>query len=229
MKLSYYISEIRQALPLDLKHIDDRMIIRLMNQFRTQYIKNHYNQNKSIDRGLTQTINLEMNPVDMSTMDFISTTHRILRSRQSIPKIIKLSHRDLVVSVRNAKLLSDSYNYVTKEDAIYAGNGKVNKKDVFVFVNHDDNDYLYVKLSKENPKLNLLTYISLQAIFENPLECKELIYSFAYDEDGYTYIEDRDIEYPMTDTIWGYIKSNILRDGLGIINANIGDGKEKEI
>jgi len=43
MILSYYISEIRQALPLDWVHLDDRTIIRLINQFRTVYIKNHYN------------------------------------------------------------------------------------------------------------------------------------------------------------------------------------------
>jgi hypothetical protein len=222
MQLLYYISEIRQALPIDWLHIDDRMIIRLINEFRTIFIKNNYNQNKSIDRGLTQTINVQVNPADQSTVDYIDTTSRILRSEQSIPKIVKLSHRDLVISVRNAKILSESYNYVSKEDAIYAGNGKANKKDVFVFINHeDDGDYLYVKLKKENPKIAFLSTISLQIICENPLDCIPLQYD--------TYIEERDYEYPMTDTIWGYIKANILRDGLGIIKADIDDEKEKEI
>ena len=222
MTLSYYISEIRQALPLDWRHIDDRMIIRLINEFRTVYIKNHYNQNRTIDRGLTQTINLAVGPVDQSTMEYINTPFRILKSYQSVPKIIKLSHKDLVISIRNAKILSDNYNYITKEDAIYAGNGKVNKKDIFVFIDHDNEDFLYVKLKKENPKIAMLTHISLQAIIENPLDCKELQF-------GDEYVEDRDYEYPMTDTIWGYIKANILRDGLGIIQADIQDGKEKEI
>jgi len=222
MELSYYISELRQALPLDWPHLDDRMITRLINQFRTIYIKNHYNQNRSIDRGLTQTINIAVSPVDQSTMDYINTSDRILKSYQSIPKIIKLSHRDLISSVRNAKILSDSYNYISKEDAIYAGSGKVNYKDIFVFIDHDDNDFLYVKLKEENPKIGMLTNISLQAIFENPLDCIPLQF-------GDTYVNPRDYEYPMVDTILGYIKSNILTDGLNIIQSDIADGKEKEI
>ena len=137
MELSYYISEIRQALPLDWPHIDDRMIIRLINEFRTVYIKNHYNQNRSIDRGLTQTVNLAVGPVDQSTMDYVNSTDRVLKSYQSVPKIIKLSHRDMVISVRNAKILSDNYNYITKEDAIYAGNGRMNRKDIFVSADRD--------------------------------------------------------------------------------------------
>lgn len=215
MTLSYYISEIRQSLPLDYRHIDNRMIIRLINEFRTVYIKNHYNQNRSIDRELTQTIEVQVNIADQSTVDYINTNDRILRSEQFIPKIIKLSHRDLVIAVRNAKILSENYNYVTKEDAIYVGNGKANKKDIFVFI---DNGYLYVKLKKENPKIALLTTISLQIICENPLDCIPLQYS--------DYFDELDYEYPMTDTIWGYIKANILRDGLNIIKADIDDEKE---
>jgi hypothetical protein len=222
MELSYYISEIRQALPLDYRHLDDRAIIRLINQFRTIYIKNHYNQNRSIDRGLTQTFNVQMEPVDQSTVDYISTDARILRSKQPIPKIVKLSHRDLVMSIRNAKILSENYNYVSKEDAIYSGNGRVNSKNIFAFINHDDEDRLYIKLKKENPRIGMLTTVSMQVICENPLDCIPLQY-------GDTYIDNRNYEYPMVDTIWGYIKSNILRDGLGIIQADIEDGKEKEI
>ncbi len=230
MKLSYYISEIRQALPMDWKHIDDRLIIRLLNQFRTIYIKNQYNQNRSIDRALSQTVNLEVKPADESTMDFISTTSRILKSVQAVPKLIKLSHRDLVIAVRNAKILSDNYNYISKEDAVYAGNGKVNTKEIYCFIYHDEDDHLYVKINKANPKISMLTHISLQAIFENPLECMVLQYPETYTEDGLdSSLEERDYEYPMTDTIWGYVKSNILQDGLNIIQTDIADGKEKEV
>lgn len=223
MTLSYYISEIRQSLPLDWPHIDDRMIIRLINQFRTVFIKNHYNQNRSIDRGLTQTINIAVGPVDQSTMSYVRSSNRILKSYQPIPKLIKLSHRDLVLGVRNAKILSENYNYITKDEAIYAGSGKVNAKEIFVFIDHETDDFLYVKLRKENPKLAMLTHISIQGIFENPLDCIPL----QYGEDEY--VEDRDYEYPMVDTIWGYIKSSILQDGLRVIQADTTDDKKKEI
>lgn len=222
MELSYYISEIRQSLPMDWPKIDDRMIIRLINEFRTVYIKNHYSQNRTIDRELSQTINIAVGPVDQSTMSYIRSSGRILKSYQPIPKLIKLSHRDLILGIRNATILSENYNYVTKDEAIYAGNGKVNTKDIFVFIDHETDDYLYVKLKKENPKLALLTHISIQGIFENPLDCISLQY-------GEDYVNNRDYEYPMTDTIWGYIKSNILQDGLKVIQSNTLDDKGKEI
>lgn len=222
MELSYYISEIRQSLPSDWPHLDDRMIIRLINEFRTVYIKNHYSQNRTIDRALSQTLTVSVNPADQSTVDFISTTSRILKSAYPIPKLIKLAHRDLVLSVRNAKVLSENYSYVTREDAVYSGSGKFNTKDIFVFINHDFDDYLYIKLRKENPKVALIPQIILQGVFENPLDCIPIQY-------GTEYIDIRDYEYPLTDTIWGYIKANILRDGLGVIQADKGDDKEKEI
>lgn len=222
MELSYYISEIRQSLPQDWPNLDNRTIIRLINQFRTIYIKQLYNKNESIDRGLTQTINIAVGPVDQSTMSYIKTTFRILKSYQPIPKLINLTHRDIVTAVRNAKILSENYNYITKDEAIYAGSGKVNTKDIFVFIDHDNQDYLYVKLKKENPKLPMLTHISLQGIFENPLDCIPLQY-------GDTYIDQTEYEYPMVDTIWGFIKANILRDGLRVIQSEQSDDKKKEI
>lgn len=222
MELSYYISEIRQSLPRDWPDISSRMIIRLINEFRTVYIKNHYNQNRSFDRGLMQTINVAVGPVSQSTIPYINSSSRILKSYQPIPRLIKISHRDLITNIRNANILSEEYNYVTKDEAIYAGNGKVNTKDIFVFIDHETDDYLYIKLKKENPKLALLTHISIQGIFENPLDCKTLQF-------GDIYVDDFDYEYPMTDTIWGYIKSSILQDGLRVIQSNKLDDKEKEI
>lgn len=222
MELSYYISEIRQSLPIDWIHLDDRMIIRLINQFRTVYIKNHYNQNRSFDRGLMQTINVLVYPVSQSTISYIPSSARILKSTQPIPKLIKISHRDLITNIRNANLLSEEFNYVTKDEAIYAGNGKVNMRDIFVFIDHENEDYLYVKLKRENPKIAMLTHVSIQGIFENPLDCIPLQY-------GTDYIDYRDYEYPMTDTIWGYVKSLILQDGLKIIQSDSQDDKKKEI
>ena len=208
MKLSYYISELRNALPQDYTHLDDRLLMRLLNEFRTVYIKNEYNKNKTIDPELAQTIDFEVKPADQSTVDAISTSDRILKSIREIPKPIKLSHRDLVLNIRNPVLLADSYNYVTKDQAVYAGNGKFNKGDIFGFLY---NNYFYIKTKKENPKIALLSIISIRAIFENPLDC----IPFQTNE----YLDPLDYDYPMTDTIWGYIKTNILRHGLQVIQA----------
>jgi hypothetical protein len=222
MELSYYISEIRQSLPQDWPDLDDRIILRLINEFRTIYIKQLYNKNEVVDRGLTQTIILQVSPVDQSTSNAIKTNFRILKSLTSVPKLINLTHRDVITAIRNAKILSENYNYITKDEAIYAGSGKFNNKDVYVFIDHDNFDYLYIKLNKDNPKLALLTHVSIQGIFENPLDCIPLQYPTEY-------VEPREYEYPMVDTIWGFIKANILRDGLRVIQSEKEDDKKKEV
>ena len=211
--LQHYISEIRKALPLDFQRIDDRLIIRLLNEFRAIYIKNESNKNVELPRQLIQILpGIEMNAVDQSDTFFISTESRILKSVTAIPVPVKNSHRDLVINIRNAKILSESYNYVTKDNAVYSGNGRYNKNDIFVFY-HDN--YAYIKLNKYNPKIRFLTHITIEQICENPLDCIPYQYAGYYDQLEY--------EYPLTDVVWGYIKSNILKDGLGIIQSEINE------
>lgn len=217
MKLNFYISELRNALPQDYKHLDTRLIIRLLNEFRTVYIKNEYNKNKTIDPELAQTIDFEIKPADQSTIAYIFTSDRILKSIRELPKPIKLSHRDLVLNIRNPKIMADNYNYITKDQAVYAGNGKFNKQDIFGFLY---SNYFYIKTKKENPKIALLSIISMRAIFENPLDC----IAFQFNE----YIDPLDYDYPMTDTIWGYVKANILRDGLQVIQSNLNEERTQE-
>jgi hypothetical protein len=217
MKLNTLVSELRNSLPNDYKHLDTRLLIRLLNQFRTMYIKNEYNKNKTIDNELAQEINFEVKPADQSTISYINTDSRILKSVKPIPKPIKLSHRELILSVRNPKILTDNYNHVTKDIAIYAGNGKFNKQDIFTFFY---NDYYYIKTKKENPKIALIPVLSLTGIWENPLDCIPFQYN--------TYLDFLEYDYPMTDTIWGYIKSNILQSGLNIIQSDITETKTNE-
>ena len=217
MKLNYYISELRNSLPQDYNNLDTRFLMRLLNQFRAVYIKNEYNKNKTIDQSLAQEIDFQVNIADQSTITYINTKDRILKSNREIPNPIKISHKDLVLAIRNPLILTDRYNYVTLDEAIYAGNGKTNKKDIYGFIYKNN---FYIKLKKENPKISLITTISMWAIFENPLDC----IPFQFNE----YVDPLDYEYPMTDTIWGYIKSNILQDGIGAIQANLTETKNAE-
>ncbi len=209
-----YTAELRHAIPQDRANVDDRTLIRLLNQHRAVFIKNEYNKNKSIDTNLAQEITVILEVADQSTVDYISTLDRTLASRIAIPQLIKISHRELVLSVRNPNILGIRYNYIASEQAVYAGNGKFNTKDVFVFIY---NDRLYVKLQKDNPKIAMLPSVTLLGIFENPLECIPLQTS--------DYVDNMDYEYPMTDYIWGYVKANILRESFGVVESTIEDRK----
>jgi hypothetical protein len=214
MKVIDYISELRRDLPADFPNISDRMLLRLIDEFRAVGIKNSYNENKEIDRRIVQTLSgIELKVTDISDVPFISTTSRILKTVVPIPAPVKLSHRDLVIAVRNAKILSEPYNYISKDAAIYAGNGRYNRNDVFTFL-YDN--YLYVKLNPNNPKLRLLTHISIELVCETPTEC----IPFQYND----YFDYREYEYPLTDVLWGYIKASILENGLRIIQSDIQGG-----
>jgi len=213
MKLKYYISELRNLLPLDKDNIDDRMLIELINQFRANHIKNEFNRNRIIPDQITQTISgITMDLAKQIDVPFIRDSSRILKSNIKIPNVIHTGVDYLVERVFDGKILNSNYNHVLWEEAIYAGNSKTNKKRIFSFIYED---YLYIKLMKENPNINLITTVTLKAVFENPLELIKLEYVDYFDEMEY--------EYPITKAMWGQIKSFILKDGFNIVQNEINE------
>ena len=118
MTLYGYIYEIRQLLPNDYKNIDDRLIKRWIDLTRSVWIKNRFNENNTVDNAFKQSIYLEIQPYDQSILSFIPTASRILKSNDRLPDLIYFGNRDGVMSVRNAKVISEKYNYVTREQAV---------------------------------------------------------------------------------------------------------------
>ena len=56
MKLINYISDLRNSLSNDQNNIDDRLLIELMNQFRSNYIKGEFSRNRYLPDAMIQTI-----------------------------------------------------------------------------------------------------------------------------------------------------------------------------
>ncbi len=63
----------------------------------------------------------------------------------------------------------------------------------------------------ENRNINLITNASIRGVFENPLELIPLQYDSYFDYLRY--------EYPLTKSMWGQIKSNILKTSFNIIQS----------
>jgi hypothetical protein len=209
--LDYYVFEIRRILPLDLQNIDDRIIIRWINLTRAVWLKNEVNKLNDVSYQFKQRLFCEIKPYDQSLVIDIPTAARILRSTTKIPKILSFGHSDGIVSIKNAKVLSESYNYVTKEQAIYSGNGKLNNRDIFVFMNED---YMYIKLQKENPKIALLTHLVIELYAENPLEVIKLNEDIDIDNNFM-----KDISYPIDDILWTYMREEVAKNGLMTIQS----------
>ncbi len=122
---------------------------------------------------------------------------------------------DGVLSVRNARVISEKYNYVTREQAVYCGNGKLNTKDIFVFL-HDD--YMYIKLLRDNPRIQMLDHLVVDCYIENPEDAS------AYtDLDNSSCFNILKQDYPISDTLWAYMKDDILKNGSLAIQSNINE------
>lgn len=203
MTLSKYISELREALPKDRLNISDRLIIELINQYRAIQIKNDLNKLWIIPSELVQSIVVDLN-ISNQSLGAYDTKLRIMKGYQNIPNIINLTNRALITSVSSPAILGSQFNIVSKDRAKYVGNGSVNKKDIFCFIDYNS---LYLKLKIENPNINLITTVYLEAIFEDPTELFK---------DPHNYNN----EYPLTKTMWGYIKSSILSNSFNIVKSN---------
>lgn len=208
MRIIDYISELRVELlhndKMDNKYNDNRFLYELINTQRNTWLKNEMNKGRSIEDNIRQSINgLELQVADASTFPLIATNSRVLRTIDKIPRTIERLHNDTILQVRNSNLVSQKYNYVHRDKFPFVGNGRFNKSDIFITLY---NDHLYVKLQKENPKIAMLTHLTIEGVFEDPREpyyFKDEARKATYD----VYLE----EYPLSRAMWTYIKGVILQ------------------
>lgn len=198
MELKIYVDEIRNNLANDFKYIDERLIIQTINEYREILLKEQFNQGRSIDDIVSQTINIDLQMIDAIEYPIRTSTHKILRSTKKIPKTINRHFQDSIISVRSGLTINEKYNYVTKEQAIYAGNGYTNKKKVFVFL---FNDYIYVKLNKNNSKINLLKNLVVEGVFEDPRE------AYLFNDNTK---DELKMDYPIPMAIWTRAKDMVI-------------------
>lgn len=198
MKLIDLISEIKPLRP----DWSERYIITQIELKRAQMLKNRLNQLSFVNDMVSQTLNVEFDIADQSEFPDISSGARVLKSKTELPSLIAEHNRHAFLSVRNPNVLSSQFTTLSSVfEAVYAGNGKTNRRAVFCFIY---NKYLYIKLQRTNPKIALLTNASVQGVFEYPTEV------FQFQDST---IVGRDLwfqEYPINAADWNYIKGLIL-------------------
>lgn len=205
MKLENFIYEIRALLPSDWLDVDDRHIIRWINEQRAIWLKNEFNNGRLVDDRLKQSFHLEVNMVNSSEVSGVKSNSVLLKTKYEIPNVIIKHHSDTLTSIHSPAMLGEKFNYVLKDDAIYSGNGKINSKDIFCF---KYNKYIYIKCQKSNPKIKIIKDLIIEGVFEDPIEVVR-----DYINRGKV-IDIMQIEYPISDAIWVYMKGQILKNGL---------------
>ena len=198
MQLNKYLFELRNLLDSE----DNRYIIRLIEYNRALYYRNKLSNGEFINDAALQKLSaVEVELVDQSDSPIdIPTDAVILRSIKKIPSVLMVRDKHTIFTVRNIKILSRPFSFVSREEAVYSGSGRGNNREVYTFLH---GDYLYIKIPKENPRVGLLDYVSIEGLFTTPSE----VIMF---NDG---AADRDLwfhDYPIDDASWVYIKNLII-------------------
>lgn len=201
--------------------IDERLIAGWVQSARAELIKQKMSEPLRVpDEHWVQTLGkVQMTPVDSSIFSTgtgaIPSGKYMLRSTIQIPYTISSKGSiGCFTRIGPADRLGVRYNLVSKERALYSGNGKFNQNDVYAFL---DNKYLYL-ISKTNLHKQI-KYVEVKGVFENPIE--------AYTAAGITYTWDD--EYPISDSLVDAIKNKIINENVRFILIPLDDKKPNSI
>jgi hypothetical protein len=212
MKLKLYIDELKQLIPNDRGRVDERLLLQFINEQRSVQLKNEFNQGRTIDDVVKQSLSIDMNLVSSKLLPIPTKgVFTILKSSKPIPRPIDRHYEDTITEIYCPEIFSEPFNYVSFERAKYVGNGIITSKSIFAFIY---NDYLYLKTDK-NPKIRMIEKVILDGVFEKPEEA----YLFE-NVDG----EVLQMDYPISMHTWTYIKNNIINDSIFGVNADKEEG-----
>lgn len=214
MTLTYYTNEIRQLVKErgDDSDLDDRLIIRWINSQRALWIKNQVNNEYTIEDNIVQMIPcLELRVASAAECPYIESDRRYLVSKREIPKPIEFKDRLGLQDIRIPEIGGYSLNMVKKDTIKYSGNGRYNSRDIFGFYH---NNRIYIKVPENNYRIAMLTNITVEAVFDNPLA----VAGFLNCNNEPCYEEDYS-DYPISDALWEYMLGEIMRTKLGIFES----------
>ncbi len=154
----------------DDSDIDNRQILFELNIQRGLFYRNEYNKNnRTIDDEIKQIICVPLIhavPEDCGCSDDC----KYLRSTIKLPTFIELHDKNAITAIKSSKIGSIPFTFVPYNKFPFVGNNKFNKNAVFVTLH--PSGYLYLKSA--NPNYLLINKVTVQGVFENPLEASKL-------------------------------------------------------
>lgn len=182
--------------------LSESQIIYHWNNQRALWLRNEYNKpGRLIDPFLEQDLGcLQLVEADAADCCDIVAGCTLLRTSRKIPKTIELHSGPAITRVGLINKLTVPFSFTNYQKAIYTMNGKYSsKKGVFVFLL---NGYMY--LVTKDPLVQLLDYINVRGVFENPTELA------AFQCDSGTCFSYDD-PYPLNNWMIPYIKDQVLQ------------------
>lgn len=167
-KLIYELIEIYRARVKDSDRLDERLVADWIQTQRSRLLKQKFSKSMyMIDESFVQ----DLGQVTVEAVSAINTTvdlglnKNMLRTSIEIPKTIE--GREGVgtfTRIGPADKLSERFNIVTYDRALYSGYGRFNRDQIYAFV-LGDRVYL---ISKSGTHLKL-RYIDIRGVFQNPI------------------------------------------------------------
>ena len=186
----------------DDSNADDRQYTFWINNQRALWLRNELNKNRTVDDNVIQDLGcIELEVADKADCCELSDGCKVLRTVLQIPNAIELHNKTGITRVAPINKLEVPFNFVDYERAIWSGNGRYNKKQIFAFLL---NNRIYLT-SKDNGLSKYLTHINVRGVFEDPTEAA----NFVDCDDVPCYTNNS--KYPVNRWMIEYMKSEILK------------------
>jgi len=181
--------------------VDLRLVKELIHNQRSIWIRQELNKNRSIPEELVQDLGcVELEKASTAECCDFSSDCKILRTKLTIPKPINLHHRDAIERVGPIDITQKPFSLKSYKNAIFFGNGRFNQKLTAAFYY---NDRIYI-MSK-NALIDGMTHVNIRLIASDPTEAAK----FNHCSGDPCYSDD--MEYPLTDWMWGYMKEFVVK------------------
>ncbi|KKM22112.1 hypothetical protein LCGC14_1628680 [marine sediment metagenome] len=195
----------------------------MIHDVRATLLKQKFDKNlRVIDDVFTQPLGaIQIEFIDSSLHSNISSGRYMFRTVREIPPTIdRRNYEGTITRVGPADQLGVKYNLVSYDRALYSGNGRFNKDQIFAFLK-DDKMHL---ISNSGLYHKTVQYIEIRGVVQNPEQAAR----FA-DVRGSS-LSFSDKAYPISRAMRSTIESIILKERLGIKaqapEDKVNDGEE---
>lgn len=195
----------------------------MIHDVRATLLKQKFDRNlRVIDDVYTQPLGaLEIEAVDSSLHSNISSGRYMFRTIREIPPTVeRRNYEGTITRVGPADQLATKYNVVSYDRALWSGNGRFNKDQIFAFLKGGK---IYL-ISNSGAYHKAVQFIEVNGVFQNPEQAAK----FA-DVSGSS-LSFPDKAYPISRSMRTMIESIILKERLGIKaqaqEDKVNDGEE---
>lgn len=205
-EIIYAIKEAIKEYTDDTKYTDDYLVylVRLKRGF---FLRREYNvAQRIVDQEISQTICMPLNLVEDTECPecwFDTDDCEVVRTIDPLPNTLELTNKNLILRVAPIGVMKRKFDLVSREKAVYAGEGNYEKNTIFAF--YHSNGHIYLKSKTDFYKS--MDAISVTAVFDNPMDAEK------FKCGGDTACWDSTIDsYPIKEWMTDLIIKEIIRD-----------------